>query len=155
MRSSVQLTCRLLHKSGTPSALVKLDIAKAFDTVTWAAGPSCWRSYSSWVSVPYGAIGFRPSCPRRAPKFYSTADRGTASATQEAFGRGIRYRLGSSSWSWKPAARCRASFYADDLVIFVAPAPGDVSVLKELLRIFGYCSSPQFPRREIYSYIIM
>ena len=32
---SVQLTAKLLHRSKTPSALLKVDIAKAFDTVNW------------------------------------------------------------------------------------------------------------------------
>ena len=32
---AVQLTAKLLHRSKTPSALIKVDIAKAFDTVNW------------------------------------------------------------------------------------------------------------------------
>lgn len=33
-----------------------------------------------------------------------------------------------------------ASFYADDLVLFVAPSRGDILVLKEILSIFGQAS---------------
>jgi hypothetical protein len=32
---AVQLSTKSLHKSKTPSALIKVDIAKAFDTVNW------------------------------------------------------------------------------------------------------------------------
>jgi hypothetical protein len=32
---AVQLTAKLLHRSKMPSALLKVDIAKAFDTVNW------------------------------------------------------------------------------------------------------------------------
>ena len=32
---AVQLTAKLLHRSKVPSVLLKLDIAKAFDTVNW------------------------------------------------------------------------------------------------------------------------
>ena len=32
---AVHLTARLLHQSKTPSALIKVDIAKTFDTVNW------------------------------------------------------------------------------------------------------------------------
>jgi len=32
---AVQLTARLLHRAKIPSALIKIDIAKAFDMVNW------------------------------------------------------------------------------------------------------------------------
>jgi len=38
------------------------------------------------------------------------------------------------------AAGCRASLYADDLVVFLAPVQGDAEVMKEMLRIFGHAS---------------
>jgi len=38
------------------------------------------------------------------------------------------------------AAGCRASLYADDLVVFLTPVEWDVAVMKEILRIFGEAS---------------
>jgi hypothetical protein len=39
------------------------------------------------------------------------------------------------------ASCCRASLYADDVVVFLAPVQGDIVVLREILRIFGEFSA--------------
>lgn len=54
---AVQLTARLLHRQKKPSALLKIDIAKAFDSVNWLflladlkhLGFS--RRWSNWISM--------------------------------------------------------------------------------------------------------
>jgi hypothetical protein len=44
----VQLTAKLLHAHRRPSFLLKIDIARAFDS------PFFWKSYSIWASIEDG-----------------------------------------------------------------------------------------------------
>ena len=54
---AVQLSAKLLHRMKIPSALIKVDIAKAFDTVNWHFLLSLLRHFGfstrwlDWISL--------------------------------------------------------------------------------------------------------
>jgi hypothetical protein len=64
----VQTAAKQFHKSKTPTLLLKLDIAKDFETVSWtyiidmleARGfPLRWRN---WISLLFSICFFKSSC---------------------------------------------------------------------------------------------
>ena len=52
---AAQLTAKLLHSKKRPSALLKIDISKAFDSVNWTF---LWIFWHKWVSPEGGWIGY-------------------------------------------------------------------------------------------------
>lgn len=79
----VHLACRWLHNRQVPDSskkkktgshvLIKVDIAKAFDSVA-CIGPSFWRSFSTWDSRCDGQTRSPFSCPLQVRKFLTMAD---------------------------------------------------------------------------------
>lgn len=95
---TVQLTCRLLHQKKSPTVLLKIDIARAFDSVSWPFLLQVLEFLG--FSRRWGAgyrIYFRPL----APRFSSTAGRERAFVIREDFGRVIRSPRCCLSWLWK------------------------------------------------------
>jgi hypothetical protein len=70
----VQLTTHALHTSRTPSLLLKVDITKAFDSVSW---PFFYASSNTWVSVACFENGCASSLPPPRPRLFSMAFRVT------------------------------------------------------------------------------
>jgi hypothetical protein len=64
---AVQFTAKLLHAHKRPMLLLKIDIARAFDTVTYHFWSNCYRT---WASLDARLIRFQFSSPRLALKFY-------------------------------------------------------------------------------------
>ena len=144
---TVQLTCRLLHSVKRPSILLKVGIAKAFDTVSWAfllellefMGFS--RRWRDWLSALLSTASTKILLDRRPGNRICHA-RGLRQGdplspmlfvlVMEVLNGLIGYADQNGFLSPLPirASRCRASLYADDLVVFLTPVHEDIAVMK-------------------------
>lgn len=150
----VQNTARFFHKTKKPSILLKLDIAKAFDSVSWtyildmlrARGFSArWREWIAMLlrtsssrvlinghmsELVYHQKGLRQGDPLFPFLFILAMDplqRMMNMATSE----GVLSKL--------PGRRAvlRCSFYADDVALFINPLSRDAQMIKLILTLFG------------------
>jgi hypothetical protein len=140
----VQLTAKLLHAHRRPSFLLKIDIARAFDS------PFFWKSYSIWASIEDGVTRLLQSFLQPVHALSWTAIRVTEFAMPEGSIKMILFRLMEvlnglllKADEWKllhPFGMCplthRASLYADDLIVFVSPETQDLTVLRRVLELF-------------------
>jgi hypothetical protein len=153
----VQGTAKLLHARKWPSLLVKVDIARAFDSVAWPfllkvlqhkGFPAPWRD---WVSVLLSIA---------STKVMLTS----VSGKRICHGRGLRQRDPLSpmlfiivmealsallhhveEWGLlKPLPLWlipfRASLYVDDLILFLSPVESDMHITKHILAMFEKAS---------------
>jgi hypothetical protein len=151
---AVQLTCKYLQARHIPTVL---DLAKAFDTVAWpfllevlehAGFPARWRE---WISAMLRTastkvlINGRPGqrlCHARglrqgdplSPFLFILVMEVLNSLISEADRRGQLTPLPGH------IIKHRASIYADDLVIFLAPNTVDFSCVAQLLELFAGAS---------------
>jgi mannosylglycoprotein endo-beta-mannosidase len=153
----VRNTARQLHRSKTPSLLIKLDIAKAFDTVRWdymldlmqrISFPQRWRAllttlFSTTSSrvflngVPGGNIlhgrGLRQGDPL-SPLLFDIAIDPLQKVLEKATESGLLYAMPGG------LRGPRVSLYADDAAIFLSPTEHDISSLASILQSFGEVS---------------
>jgi len=146
---TVQLACKWLHANKSPSLLLKIDIAKAFDSVSWAfllevlqrIGFS--RRWMDWIALILSTastrvlVNGRPS--RRiahirelrqgdpiSPMLFILVMEVLSSLIREADRRLV--------------LTARAALYADDLVVLLAPTEHDLSCLAAILDLFAGAS---------------
>jgi hypothetical protein len=142
----VQRAAVYLRKNKIPKVLLKLDISKAFDTVSWAIGFSAlWRR---WISLLLSSASSRillNGQPGRTIKHKRGVRQGDSSSpmlfilVMEVLGRlfcaarqeGIIRPLES------PAIKHHCSIYADDVIMFIHPDVVEAAAVKEILRMFG------------------
>jgi hypothetical protein len=139
---TVQLTCRWLHARRAPTVLLKVDLSKAFDTVAWSflleilarlGFPLRWRDWISYLLSTattrvqvngrpgrriYHAQGLRQGDPLSPLLFVLVMDVLNAMICEAD-------RQGQLSPLFGSRIKFRASIYADDLVIFLAPVAHD------------------------------
>lgn len=154
---AVQLTCRWLHAQNHPTVLLKVDLAKAFDTVAWpfllevlehVGFPSRWHDWLSALLATAStkvlvngrpgrrichARGLRQGDPLSPLLFVIVMDVLNA-LISEADRRGELTPLPGNT------IKHRASIYADDLVIFLAPTANDFLCIRQLLELFAGAS---------------
>uniref|UniRef100_A0A8R7PE15 Reverse transcriptase domain-containing protein n=1 Tax=Triticum urartu TaxID=4572 RepID=A0A8R7PE15_TRIUA len=150
----VQNTIRALHRAKTPALLLKIDIARAFDSVSWEyiielmcklGFPARWRDWITLLlssssssclinGIPGNRIdhlrGLRQGDPLSLLLFILCIDplhRLLEAAT----------RSGALSPIPGSTARMRTSLYADDAVIFNNPSRLEVDSLLQILASFG------------------
>lgn len=148
---AVQLACRWLNCKKFPSVLLKVDIAKAFDSVTWPfllevlqqiGFSRCW---TNWISLLLSTASTKVLVNGRPGRRIAHA-RGLRqgdpispmflvmevlnSLIREADRRGALAPLPGS------VIDHRASLYADDLVVLLSPTPADLSCLQRILELF-------------------
>lgn len=145
---------RELHRSKTPSLFLKLDIAKAFDSVRWdfllelmqhlGFGPK-WRAWvtillkttssavlingarGSWFQHGRGLRKGDPLSPLLFIIAIDPLQRCFNLATQNGLLTPLQHR----------AAKIRVSFYADDAAIFLNPVKEEVNIVQQILTEFG------------------
>ncbi|WVZ69638.1 hypothetical protein U9M48_018397 [Paspalum notatum var. saurae] len=150
----VRNLARAYHRTRTPALLLKLDISKAFDSVSWEylfellqirVFPTRWRNWlalilsSSSSSVLLNGVagdaivhkrGLRqgdPLSPYLLILAIDSLQRLFELATEEGFLSPLRGRY----------AKLRLSLYADDAVIFINPLKQDVDMTIRLMQRFG------------------
>lgn len=148
---------RSLHRTKKPGLFLKLDIAKAFDSVRWDfllevlqqfGFGNKWRSWistllstSSTATLLNGARGrwfnhyrgLRQGDPL-SPMLFILAMEPLQRLFDQAASDGLLSPICSS------AAKLRVSLYADDAAVFVQPTKEDVATVAETLELFGQVS---------------
>ncbi|WVZ67945.1 hypothetical protein U9M48_016957 [Paspalum notatum var. saurae] len=154
---TVQLTCKLLHKKKLPFVLLKIDLARAFDSVArpfllevleFLGFSRRWRDWIAGIlstSSTKILVNGRPGkriCHVRGLRQGDPLSPMLFVIVMEMLSGLISFadRAGFLTNLQLPAIRSRAFLYADDLVIFVAPKQGDLSLLKSMLDIFAGAS---------------
>ena len=153
---AVHLSAKLLHRSKVPSALLKVDIAKAFDTVNWSFLLSLLqhlgfsRRWLDWISLILFSASTRVilnGCPRRricharglrqgdplSPLLFVLVMESLNALLKLAEERGLFRAL-------HPKIKERAFMYADDVVIFHSPQQQDLVLTRGILEIFAGAS---------------
>ncbi len=146
-----------MHDRRTPSALLKLDIAQAFDSISWQfilevlEHKGFGLRWRSWVAMLFRTASSRvlingePGCPilhRRgvrhgdpiSPMIFILAMDVLSSIFSKAEGEGLLQPL---------AIPFRESLYADDVVAFIRPAVDEIRTAMQILAIFGELSGLQ------------
>jgi hypothetical protein len=153
----VQQTARLLHKLKEPRVMLKLDIAKAFDSVSWALlfevltkvgfGPRFRELVAILLSTASTRVmlngepgppiwhlrGLRqgdPLSPMLFVLFINTLNRVLAKAKELGMLRRVANRELVTT----------VSLYADDVVIFCHPDETELRVVRAILGLFGDAS---------------
>lgn len=152
-----QNVIRALHRNKKQGLFLKLDIAKAFDSVRWdylmeVLGQMGfgWR-WREWITILLSsssmAIMLNGSRGRWYKHFRGLRQRDPLSPmlfilAMEPLQRLLE--LATSSGMLSPinhrAATLRFSLYADDAAIFVNPVKQEIAVISELLKVFGHAS---------------
>jgi hypothetical protein len=154
---AVQLACRWLHSKKSPAVLLKVDIAKAFDSVSWTfllevlqhiGFPQRW---TNWMAIILSsastkvllngrpgrrivhARGLRQGDPI-SPMLFVIVMEVLNSLIKEADRRAVLSPLPGQ------AIAHRASLFADDLVVLLAPRHDDFVCLKQILDLFAGAS---------------
>lgn len=150
---AMQLTCRWLYLKRVPAVLLKIDIAKAFDSVAWPFHLEVLqhigfpRRWTKWISILLstastkilmnGRAGMRIAHARGlrqgdpiSPMLFVIAMEALNSLILEADRRRALTPLPGG------VIKHRASLYADDLVVFVAPDAEDLQCLLQILNLF-------------------
>ena len=163
-RATVHLACRWLNSKKFPSLLLKLDIAKAFDSVGWPfllevlqhIGFS--RRWVNWISILLSTASMCVLVNGRLGRRISHV-RGLRQGdpislmlfvlVMEVLNSLIREADCRAAMSPLPGQVVvhRASLYADDLVILLAPNADDLNCLTQILQLFagalGLVSNPK------------
>jgi mannosylglycoprotein endo-beta-mannosidase len=156
----VQLTTRTLHLSRVPSMLIKVDITKAFDSVSWPFLLRVLRHlgfgdrFIEWICIILStasskllltSVPGRPILHRRGLRQGNPVSPMLFLLCMEVLNAALRRAEALGVLSSLPCqgVRFRSSMYADDVVIFVAPEARDLSFLRLLLESFGGATGPR------------
>jgi hypothetical protein len=146
-----------LHSRKTPTLLLKLDITKAFDSVSWAYLLEVFqnlgfdRKWRNWISLALSTSSSRillNDAPGKSIKHERRLRQGDPISSmlfilamdplqrilQKATENGHLQPIGSRG------SGVKASLYADDAAIFMKPTRNDIMMLKCLLDTFGQVS---------------
>lgn len=154
---AVQLSAKMLHRMKRSSALLKVDIAKAFDTVNWTFLLDILRHmgfshrWLNWISLVLSTASTRiivngsPGqriCHARglsqgdplSPLLFVLVMEALNAMVRLADREGLLQPLGSDR------LKERVYLYADDVVMFLAPTQQDLVAANTILQLFGAAS---------------
>ena len=153
----VQQMARFLHNRREPRRLLKLDITKAFDSVSWPfllevlahlGFGRRWREIicyllrssstrvllngqpGQWIAHRRGLRQEGPLSPMLFILVMDVLNALIGKADEEALLQPLATHR----------VKHRVSLYADDVALFIRPTPEDLSTIKEILRLFGEVS---------------
>jgi hypothetical protein len=153
----VQQTARFLNQQKQSRILLKLDVSKAFDLVSWSfllevmqqvGFGQIWRDIISGLlmssstrvlvnGIPGGFIqhrrGLRQGDPL-SPMLFILAMDVLGFLITKAESEGMLQPLSTR------VLQHRVSFYADDVVLFLRPTAEDISITMSILQMFGEAS---------------
>jgi hypothetical protein len=151
---SVRNLARAYHRKKVPALLLKMDISRAFDSVSWEyllellqrrGFPARWRNWLAlllssssssvrlngvrgpWIKHQRGLRQGNPLSPYLFILVIDTLQFILQRATTEGLITPLRDRM----------SRLRLSLYADDDVVFLNPVKADVDMLKAIMEWFG------------------
>lgn len=150
----VRQTMRVLHQLRAPRVLLKLDLTRAFDTISWSFLFEALRQYGfgsrflNWLAILLSSASTRllingesgPSIWHRrglrqgdplSPQLFVLAVDTLGCLIRRAMSLGVLERLHPR----RPIPEI--SLYADDVVLFCHPSPSDTTVIKAILELFG------------------
>jgi hypothetical protein len=153
----VRQSARLLHQLGEPRVILKLDLAKAFDSLSWPFLFEALQQYGfgrrflEWLSIllhtastrvllngePGPPIwhqrGLRQGDPLSPQLFVLAVD---------ILGRLVKHAVQLQILKQLHPRRTipHISLYADDVILFCHPLPSDIAAVKEVLHLFGRVS---------------
>lgn len=154
---SVQLTAKMLHRKKQPTSLIKVDIAKAFDTVNWTfpldilQHMGFTRRWLNWISLVLStastkiivngtpgrrichARGLRQGDPF-SPILFVLVMEALNSTVKLADNEGLLNSLGPDR------IKERIFLYADDVVLFLSPSQKDLVITNTIFQLFGWAS---------------
>lgn len=154
---AVQQSCKLLHAKRTPTILLKVDIAKAFDTVSWEFLLEVMQHlgfglrWRDWLSALLSTastkvlLNGRPGrriCHARGLRQGDPLSPLLFVLVMEVLNHMILWLENNNFLTPLGAAaiKCRSSLYADDLVLFVVPQSSDLLAIHGILRAFASAS---------------
>jgi hypothetical protein len=156
----VQQTARFLHSQNQPTIMLKLDISKAFDSVSWPFLLEVLRSLgfgAGWCDIVSGLLatsssqillngipgdfiphrrGLRQGDPLSPMLFILVMDVLNLMVGR-AVEAGLLQPLSTRSFLH------RVSLYADDVALFIKPTADDLVLVGDILRLFGEASGLQ------------
>jgi hypothetical protein len=162
----VQRTARYLHQQRQARILFKLDISKAFDSVSWSFLIEVLRKMGFgqiWCDVVSGLLatsstrillngvpgeiishqrGLRQGDPLSPMLFILVMDVLNL-LIQKASDEGLLQQLSSGT------LHHRLSLYADDAVVFLRSVASDINLVLEILRFFGEASGSRPMSRKV------
>ncbi|KAM0905250.1 hypothetical protein ACQ4PT_017523 [Festuca glaucescens] len=148
---------RIFTQKKIPALFLKLDLQKAFDSISWpflievlrAKGFSdkfcnwiCWMLASGSSKILLNGDLSEEICHRRglrqgdpiSPLLFATAMDCLAACLAAAETAGLLTTIGRQRMVF------RASFYADDVAMFINPVAHEVAAVREILLLFGHAS---------------
>jgi len=153
---NVQLTCKAMHVKKAACVMLKVDIAKAFDTVAWSflleilqhmGFGQRWRNWISTIlSTASTRILLNGHPGRRICHARGLRQGDPLSPLLFVFVMEVLNRLlvwVETRGHLSPIsgiAASRVSLYADDLLLFIKPTENDLRVVMATLNIFGLAS---------------
>lgn len=153
----VRQTMRVLHQLRAPRVLLKLDLTRAFDTISWPFLFEALRQYGfgsrflDWLAILLSSASTRvlingePGPPiwhrcglrqgdSLSPQLFVLAVDTLGRLIRRAMSLGILERL-------HPRRTIpEVSLYAVDVVLFCHPSPSDIAAIKAILELFGRSS---------------
>ena len=153
----VRQSARLLHQLGAPRVMLKLDLARAFDSISWPFLFEVLKQYGfgdrflEWLAILLSSAstkvllngspgppiwhrqGLRQGDPM-SPQLFVLAVDTLGRLFKHVTELGIIRRLHPS----RPIPPI--SLYADDVVLFCHPQPDDIEAVKAILQLFGRVS---------------
>lgn len=156
----VQLTCCWLHSRKSPAVLLKVDIAKAFDSVAWPfllevlQHVGFPRRWTNWISILLSTASTRVIVNGRPGRRIAHRACAGSSTRRSHLTNALCHCHGSAQFADQRSRLCRsvlsplpgdviqfrASLYADDLVVFAAPTIEDIQCILRILQLFAGAS---------------